>query len=330
MSAPRIGVVIVHWNSPELLDTCLSHLAAQTLQPARTVVVDNASRDFDAAARRRAFPGVTFVMLDENLGFAGGANRGARELGDCDWLAFLNPDAFPETGWLEALAAAALAHPGAASFASCMLKVTPADRFDGTGDVYHLSGRVWRRAEGCSVDPADAGDGEVFSACAGAGMYRRDAFESTGGFDEHFFCYLEDVDLGFRLRLAGFRCVYAPAARVRHIGSAVTGRHSDFSIYHGHRNLVWTFVRNMPAILFWPLLPGHLLLNLATIVLFTVRGRAAVIGRAKRDALRALPRVWRERGRIQRQRRTGSAAIWQALDKGRPWPRCRPGPTGKR
>ena len=323
--AVQIGVVVVHWNSPALLLDCLRHLRLQSRPPDAILVVDNASQAFDEAGLRRRFPGVELARLDENRGFAGGANQGARLLPHCDWIAFLNPDAHPEPGWLAALASASLRYPEAGALASQMHKLDTADRLDGTGDLYHISGRVWRRDEGCPVRASEREEGEVFSACGGTAIYRGDVFRALGGFDERFFCYLEDVDLGFRLRLAGYRCIYVPDARVRHLGSAVTKRGSDFSVYYGHRNLVWTFVKNMPGPLLWALLPYHLLLNLATLVHFAARGRGAILWQAKRDALRDLPRALEQRRAIQARRRATLNGIWRVLEKGRPWPRCRSG-----
>ena len=147
-------------------------------------------------------------------------------------------------------------------------------------------------------------------------MYRRNVLSSLGGFDEDYFCYVEDVDLGFRLRLSGFKAYYVPEAVVRHAGSATSGgRHSDFAVYHGHRNLVWTYVKNMPGFLFWLLLPLHLLLNFVTIGLFAARGQLRVILRSKRDALKGLPKVWRKRKKLQAQRVADIGAIWKVLDK---------------
>ena len=85
----------------------------------------------------------------------------------------------------------------------------------------------------------------------------------AGGLDEDFFCYMEDIDLAFRLRLLGWECLHVPRAVCRHVGSAITGRRSDFSVYHGQRNIVWVFVKNMPPPLFALLLPLHVLLNAA-------------------------------------------------------------------
>ena len=110
-----------------------------------------------------------------------------------------------------------------------------------------------------------------------------------------------------------------PEAVCHHVGSAITGRRSDFSGYHGQRNLVWTYVKNMPGGLFWLLLPLHLLANLAALVFFTLRGQAAVACRAKRDALFGLPACWRKRRAIQAGRSATVRAIWAMLDK-RLWP----------
>jgi GT2 family glycosyltransferase len=147
-------------------------------------------------------------------------------------------------------------------------------------------------------------------------LYRRQALVDIGGFDEAFFCYVEDVDLGFRLRLAGHKAMYVPEAVVRHVGSATTGgQGSDFSVYHGHRNLVWTFVKNMPGVLFWLLLPLHLLLNLVTIGMYIARGQGGMIFRAKKDAVKGLPQVWSKRKQIQASRIATVRDIWRILDK---------------
>jgi len=138
----------------------------------------------------------------------------------------------------------------------------------------------------------------------------------VGGFDEDYFCYVEDIDVGFRLRLAGHKAMYVPGAVVHHVGSAARGgRHSDFSVYHGHRNLVWTYVKNMPAPLFWLLLPLHLLLNLVSVVWFISHGKGRVILRAKRDAIMGLRRMWVKRRVIQVARVASVWHIWRVLDK---------------
>lgn len=156
----------------------------------------------------------------------------------------------------------------------------------------------------------------MFSSCAATAVYRRSVLLELGGFDEDYFCYVEDVDLGFRLRLAGYRCLYVPQSVAHHVGSGTAGgQHSDFSVYHGHRNLVWTFVKDMPGILFWLLLPLHVALNLVSIIWFAFRGHGGVVWRAKRDALLGLPKMWRKRQEIQGKRVASIGEIWQQLDK---------------
>jgi GT2 family glycosyltransferase len=155
----------------------------------------------------------------------------------------------------------------------------------------------------------------VFSACAAAALYRRDAFEAVGGFDEDFFCYLEDVDLGFRLRLAGHRCTYVPDAVVHHVGSATTVKDSDFAVYHGHRNLVWAYVKNMPGRLFWLFLPQHIAANLYIVVRYAIEGRWRVVMKAKWDAIQGIPRMWKKRRAIQAQRIASIAKIRAAMDE---------------
>lgn len=299
----EIAVIIINFNSGTLLSDCLHHVHAQTRRPEQIIVLDNASRDDSIHGLELHYPEVKWIKLDQNLGFAAANNLAIQQAGAVEWLALLNPDAFPESDWLERLLAAAQAHPECASFGSRLINAYDPDRLDGTGDVYHVSGLAWRRDHSrLTVQETNTG-GEIFAPCAAAALYRRTAFLEAGGFDEPYFCYFEDVDLGFRLRLLGYGCWYVPDAIARHVGSAVTGQRSPFSLYHGHRNLVWTYCKNMPGVWFWLYLPQHLLLNLGTVLWFALRGQGNILLQAKRDAWRELPRVWRQRQAIQRQRR---------------------------
>lgn len=309
-----VTVIIVNWNGGHLLAQCLSDLLRQSIQPARILVVDNGSID-GSAERAAQLPGVTVCLLGQNFGFAGGNNRAFSEC-DTEYVALVNPDAFPEPDWLEKLVVAAEAYPEIAAFGSRQMMHGANNILDGLGDLYHVSGLVWRDGHGRPWHDSNVMPGEIFSPCAGAALYRRDALVNIGGFDVDFFCYAEDVDLGFRLRLAGYRSRYVPDAVVHHVGSGTTGgQHSDFAVYHGHRNLVWMFVKDMPGLLFWLFLPLHVMLNLASILWFTFRGQGGVILRAKRDAMLGLPRMWRKRQQIQRTRVASIGEIWRILDK---------------
>jgi len=311
---PSVTIIIVNWNSGSMLRECLQHCLCQTVLPDAIIVVDNNSQD-SSLDGVETVPRVTVMRMAENLGFAAGNNRA---IAKCvtDWVLLLNPDAFPEPRWLASLLAAAAAHPEVAAFGSRQMQHGRGGVLDGIGDSYHISGRIRRERYQRQCEPGDLVEREIFSPCAAAAMYRTDALRECGGFDEDFFCYAEDVDLGFRLLLAGYRARYVPNAVVQHIGSATGGgRHSDFAAYHGHRNLVWVFVKNMPGWLFWVLLPLHIGLNVASLLLLIRRGQALVALRSKRDALRKLPTMWRRRQALMRSRRAGICEIWFKLKK---------------
>lgn len=312
---PKVTVIIVNWNCQRFLGRCLSALLSQTVPPYEIILVDNASADASVDIVRR-FPTVRLLTQSENLGFSRGNNFGlAAATADVEWIALLNPDAFVDPSWLECLLSAARDYPTFDVFGSKLVDAADTMVMDGGGDVYHMSGLVWRRGHGASLTSFMDQAREIFSPCAAAALYRRSALVGAGGFDEDYFCYVEDVDLGFRLRLRGHRCLYVPDSVAYHVGSAVTGKRSDFSVYHGHRNAVWTFIKNVPGGLFWVLLPLHVLLNVVTVIYFSMRGQSKVIFRAKWDAIKGIPKMWRKRKQIQRHRVASVGAIWRTMDK---------------
>ncbi len=313
----RIAVIIVTWNAAHLLGEVLAALSLQTHPPDRVLVIDNGSPDEDKLAEIvTQYPFCELNPLGKNLGFAAANNIGVIKCDDADFVALLNPDAFPEPYWLEALLSAAQEHPEFDAFGSKLINAADPSVLDGVGDAYHISGLVWRMGHGVPVGSFSIQASEVFSPCAAAALYRRSALLEVGGFDEDYFCYVEDVDVGFRLRLNGYRCLLVPASVARHVGSGTTGgQHSEFALYHGHRNLVWTFVKDMPGKVFWPLLPLHVAMNLVTLVVFALRGQGRVILRAKWDAIKGLPKMWRKRQFVQSTRIATVREILRLMDK---------------
>ncbi len=197
-----------------------------------------------------------------------------------------------------------------------MLRHGNPDEYDGTGDIYHVSGLAWRRDHGVKVSSVKRLSGEIFSPCAAASLVKRSVFIKAGGFDEDFFCYMEDVDLGFRLQLMGHRSFYVAEAIVEHVGSATTHRNSDFAVYHGNRNLVWTYFKNMPGVLLWVYLPQHLLANIAALCWFSMRGQMSVIFRAKWSALKGLPEILKKRQQIQKNKQASFRSLRKVFAKG--------------
>lgn len=313
----EIAVIVVNYNGGAYLRDCLDSLMRQTLRPKRILVMDNASTDGSLEACEGAFPGIEFHRMGANLGFARANNVAAELCSDCEWLALLNPDACAEPDWLARLADAAARHTDIAMFACCMRSALEPERIDDSGLAYNTFGIAWPRYRGSLQASLSSQPREVFAPSGGAAMYKRSAFVAAGGFDEHFFCYYEDVDLGFRLRLLGHRCLLLMDAVVYHFGSALTGgQHSNFSVYHAHRNMVWTFVKNMPAAYLWRYLPMHLLTNMVIVASFARKGRGGLLLRAKWDALRAMPSMLRKRRGIQRQLHISPEEVIALMDPG--------------
>lgn len=312
----QCAVVIVTFNSWKFLTACLVALENQTMDAFRVVVVDNGDASAEARLITERFPRVEYSKSPSNIGFAAGVNQGVAIAGGCDWIVLLNPDTEPEPSFLERLTAAALEHPEHPLFGGRLLQADDPSVLDGDGDSYHVSGFAWRSGMGRKAETAGDRPHQAFAACAAAALIRRDVFLDAGGLDEDFFCYMEDVDLGFRLRLMGYSCLIVPAARVRHKGSAITGKRSAFYAYHGQRNLVWTYVKNMPSLLLWLFLPLHILLNVAAVLRHSLNGNLGVVLRAKRDAVAGLPSALRKRRVVQARRVVSASSILQALDKG--------------
>lgn len=296
MRSPTVSIVLCAWNSGKYLPHCLDCLVVQTFRDFEVILVDNGSTDGSLTDIEGRWPALDLklVRLERNLGFAAANNIGARAARG-GWLALLNTDAFPDSGWLEHLLRAAGENRGFSFFASRQIHDGTPGQLDGCGDVYHVSGLAWRRFYNCPADLYGLETEETFSASGAAALYDRQAFMDAGGFDEDFFAYVEDIDLGFRLRLKGKRCLYVPEAVVRHVGSASLGPGSDFALFQVQRNMVWCFVRNMPAGLLWRYLPAHLAANLIYLGYYTLRGKGRVLWSAKCAAVRGLDRVLQKR-----------------------------------
>ena len=319
----RTVIIIVSWQSAPTLAPTVDSALAEAGADDVVVVWDNASGPATQAVLdrlQRRHPSLVVHRSEQNLGFAMGNNAAAARHRECEAILTLNPDAVLEPGALGAMHAVLAS--GADVAAVGAVQLTPDRRtIDGLGDVMHISGLAWRAGHGKAAEgiaerlAAQAPGNEIFAPCAAAALYRRRAFDAVGGFDTDYFCYCEDNDLGMRLRLAGWRCLRANRAVVLHAGASTTGKDSDFSVYHGQRNLVWTFAKNLPTGLLLMLLPIHLAMTTVLLGHFALAGRARLFARAKRDALRGLRPVLAKRRVTQATRRIGSWQLLRMLDK---------------
>jgi len=259
-TAPMFSVLIVNYNGGDYIKGALASLARQTVRDFEVILVDNNSTDGSAdQLQTHDLPAFTLLRQTENLGFAAGNNLAANHAKG-KWLALLNPDAKAAEDWLAEVLEGMQRHPEVSQFACAQYEMHSDGYLDGAGDAYLIFGIPWRGGYGLPVRYLPS-EGTCFSPCGASAIIRLDAFNAHNGFDERFFCYCEDVDLGFRMRLAGESCVFLPRATVRHAGSALSNKINGFATIHGTRNRIWTYWKNMPLALLLLTLPGHVAIS---------------------------------------------------------------------
>lgn len=257
---PRVHVAIISYNSSATLPRCLESLEAQTYRDFSVTLIDNASTEKPGGLLSIFSVPTSYLEMEDNLGFAP-AMSVALNASDGEFLVALNPDAFPNPDWLDALVTAADQHPAFAALGSVQLDASDPTKIDGFGDNLLAWGLAWR---GQHRPPNQTGTGlfESFGVCAAAALYRVETLRKIGGFDDRFFCFYEDVDVSFRLRLAGYRCGVTSGAIVEHVGGASFEGKSDFADFLVARNQWWLLVKNMPLVLLVIILPGFVLMQL--------------------------------------------------------------------
>jgi N-acetylglucosaminyl-diphospho-decaprenol L-rhamnosyltransferase len=309
-AAADIAVLIVAYRSRETLPRVLDCLQAQTLAPARVLVLENGSPPGEAVDEALVAGRAELIISEDNLGFAAGNNRLAEKV-DQSWIFLLNPDAFPEPDLIEQLVGATQRHAGVNLFGCTQLADGAKGVLDGAGDVYHITGLPYRGGYGRRLSPPP--EGEVFAPCGAAMLIKRALFERIGGFDEDYFSYVEDVDFGFRARLIGETCIQLNAAVVSHMGYASSGRRSEFATYHGARNRLWTFFKNVPGWGLWLLAPLHVGVT-GLLWLSAARfGQFTLFGEALRDAIAGWPHLMRKRRDLMARRSTSTLALLRAM-----------------
>ena len=265
-----------------------------------TLLVDNGSSDGSAAFVRERFPAVRVVALDDNRGFAGGNNAGAREARGRISSSSTTTRSSSRAGSRLARRRGRI-RPAFALATSRVVYMHDPAVIDSAGDGVLRWGAAFKRFHGTRA-PEAAQSGEVFGVCGAACLVTKAVFDELGGFDEEFFVSHEDVDLSYRARLLGYRCRYAADAIVRHHGSATLGRTSAFAVFHGQRNLEWMYFKNSPLSILLRSMPGHLLYTAAAAGYFARLGLLGTFLRAKLAAVAGLPRVRRQRAVVQRTR----------------------------
>jgi len=242
----KVTVVIPNWNGMKFLKSCLESLRLQDTEDFSVLIIDNASTDDSAAYIRESFPEFRLEVMPENLGFSGGVNRGI-ELSDTPYVLLLNNDTECDPGFVRALTGAIERSERIFSVSSKMVQFHNRELLDDAGDLYTILGwGVQRGIDRRADDPAYSRNCRIFSACAGAAIYRRSVFKEIGAFDPAHFAYLEDIDLGYRAMIYGYENRYEPSAVVYHVGSGTSGsKYNDFKVRLAARNNRYLIAKNM-------------------------------------------------------------------------------------
>ena len=287
-----VSVIIVNFNGKRFLQDCLSSILKQTHTPFEVILVDNASHDGSVGFIQEHFPQVRIFIQKENLGFAGGSNAGIREARG-EFILTLNNDTIVPPDFISEIIKPMIPDPSVGMCASKM--VFPDGRINSTAICISRSGAAWDRGGGEQDHGQYDTSEEVFGPCAGAALYRRSMLDEIGLFDEDFFLFMEDVDLAFRARLAGWKCWYVPTARVVHFHGGTANAGSDAAIYYGNRNILWYVVKNFPFRIFIRSFPWILGRNCGVIPYYFSSGKGLTIIRAKADSIKGLPLMIRKR-----------------------------------
>ncbi|HEY2775322.1 MAG TPA: glycosyltransferase family 2 protein [Candidatus Binatia bacterium] len=325
---PRFSILILTWNGRDLLVDCLAAVHKQTFTDYEVLVVDNGSSDGSAELVRTSFPRVRVIELATNTGFCAGNNT-AYAASTGELVLLLNNDAELDENFLAQMDDAADRDRDFGMFASNVRMFDRRDVFDSTGLLVYPDGlcrsRGWLERDTGQYREAD----EVLCPNGCAAVYRRAMLEDVGLFEESYFAYLEDLDLGLRGQLRGWRCRYVPGAVAFHKKSMTSGYHSALKAYLVERNRIWNAVRLLPLRIL-------LLSPLWTIARYTAQGYAAasgrgmsstfsrdyshaaligILARAYANALSRLPEVWRQRRTIQGRRRLGALQVYRLLQR---------------
>lgn len=293
----KTTIIIPNYNGLSFMEPCFESLKEQTVRDFKVLVVDNGSTDGSVEWLKEHR--VPSIFLKENTGFSGAVNTGIRAA-DTPYVLLLNNDTRVEPGFVAAMERAMDQSPKIFSVSSRMIQMYHPELLDDAGDMYSILGWAYQRGVGRSVNLYQKSC-RVFSACAGAAIYRRAVFDEIGLFDELHFAYLEDIDVGWRAKLYGYDNVYCPDAAVYHVGSGTSGsRYNSFKVRLAARNCIYLNYKNMPG---WQILLNapFLLAGIFVKYLFFVKnGFGGDYVSGLKEGIRTRKQCWRVPGLLKR------------------------------
>jgi GT2 family glycosyltransferase len=322
-----VTVIVVNWNSRDLLRECLFSLRRQTYRNFHVIVVDNGSIDGSLEMLEDEFGGFAYLIKNSrNHGFCRAVNQAIRA-SKSDYVALLNNDAEAQPTWLEEMATAIGRAENIGMCASKILKHDQPEVIDKVGHLIYLDGQNRGRGTG----QADRGqfdqEEETLFPDGCAALYRRAVFDAVGLFDEDFFAYGDDAELGLRARLGGWLAIYSPRAVVYHRHSQTLGAYSPEKIFYVERNRVWLAVKlfPLPILLLNPYYAGlRFFVGMMGSVLrkgpagsfvreYSILRLLWTILRANLAAMVQVPQMWRKRVEVKRRQKISNEELRRLL-----------------
>ena len=310
---PLISIIIPNYNGSRYLENCLKSLRSQTYGRTEIVVVDNDSEDESITIARSVAPEATVLVQNQNLGFAGGVNAGIR-FSRGDWIAVLNNDTEATPEWLSECVRAIQDHPDASFLACRILSLADRNRIYSAGDCFFRAGIGYRRGQEQKDHEEFRQECEIFSASGCAGLYRREVLNSAEGFDERFFAYLEDVDLGLRLQAKGCRGYYVPAAKIYHRGAGTSGgEFSPLAVRLRTRNSLLLLLKSLPGTIFLRCLPMIIFAQLSWLLRVIVHQQLMNYMKGLVNTFSLAPAMIKERPKMHPYWRSSGGQLWRRI-----------------
>jgi GT2 family glycosyltransferase len=324
---PLISTIILNWNGKEYLNSCIQSVKKQTYPNIEIILVDNASEDDSVETIKNLFSDLRLIINPENIGYGGGNNRGIREAKG-SYIFVLNSDTVIEKDCLELLWKCIETDQKMGVTTPKILLYDRRDTIDAAGLTIYLDGLSIGRGR-LELQEKYGQCEEVFSGSGCASLYRKEMLEEIGLFDEDFFAYAEDTDLGWRARLAGWKAYYVPKAIVYHHHSKKFGTYSSTKAFLVERNRIWVAWKNfpLPILYLWPFYtlsryfyqgigalmrrgaPGRFGQESSSFLLIFILMEAYVSG------LRGLPKILRKRKEVQSKKRISNWEVFSLFKK---------------
>lgn len=310
MKQPLVSVVVLNWNGKDHIEECLSTLFKQSYKNFEVIVVDNGSKDGSNKTIKKKFPKAKLIENNKNLGFCKANNQGIK-ISKGKYVVTLNNDTKLDKDWLNELVKVAEENPEAGMLSCKMLFYSKPNKINSRGlKLYYDAKAV---DDGFDVPDSDNEEiKEVFGPCGGAAFFSRELINDISlndeFYDEDFFIYSDDLDVSFRARWRGWKCLYVPKARLYHKFQGTTGKISNFGLYYGIKNKVFFILKNYPLsslIKYSPIIIGR---QLISFLYYLIKLNLAAF-KSRIVILYKTPKMLKKRWKIQRNRKVSSEEL---------------------